>query len=204
VFAPPNVRRLARELGVDITTIPGSGPSGRVSESDVRAAAEADEQDEPADEAVEAESESEDGGKQLKSAVRRVGEDESDESDEDDSQLKSAVRRVGGDESDDADAETASGDQTEDPAVKSAVRKVGADDGTESTRDQTLATPATRKVARELGVDIDSVPTDDTRDGEAYVTEEAVRSYAERRHAALADSPAEGRRHRTRPPPPRA
>jgi len=31
VFAPPNVRRLARELGVDITTIPGSGPSGRVS-----------------------------------------------------------------------------------------------------------------------------------------------------------------------------
>jgi len=47
-------------------------------------------------------------------------------------------------------------------------------------------------VARELGVDIDSVPTDDTWDGEAYVTEEAVRSYAERRHAALADSPAEG------------
>ena len=40
VFAPPNVRRLARELGVDISTVNGSGPSGRITESDVRARAE--------------------------------------------------------------------------------------------------------------------------------------------------------------------
>ncbi|MFD1570737.1 2-oxo acid dehydrogenase subunit E2 [Halorubrum laminariae] len=46
-------------------------------------------------------------------------------------------------------------------------------------RDTTLATPATRKVARELGVDIDDVPTDQTRDGEAFVTEAAVQTYAD-------------------------
>jgi pyruvate dehydrogenase E2 component (dihydrolipoamide acetyltransferase) len=44
VFAPPNVRRLARELGVDITGVEGSGPSGRITEGDVRAAAESDEE----------------------------------------------------------------------------------------------------------------------------------------------------------------
>jgi pyruvate dehydrogenase E2 component (dihydrolipoamide acetyltransferase) len=40
VFAPPTVRRLARELGVDLADVEGSGPSGRVTESDVRNAAE--------------------------------------------------------------------------------------------------------------------------------------------------------------------
>ncbi len=40
VFAAPSVRRLARELGVDIGGVSGSGPGGRVNESDVRAAAE--------------------------------------------------------------------------------------------------------------------------------------------------------------------
>ncbi|SFH01112.1 pyruvate dehydrogenase E2 component (dihydrolipoamide acetyltransferase) [Halopelagius inordinatus] len=40
VFAPPSVRRLARELGVDLASVSGSGPSGRVTEGDVRSAAE--------------------------------------------------------------------------------------------------------------------------------------------------------------------
>ena len=40
VFAAPSARRLARELDVDITSVAGSGPGGRVSEADVRAAAE--------------------------------------------------------------------------------------------------------------------------------------------------------------------
>jgi len=35
----PPVRKLAKELGVDIETVPGTGPSGRVSEEDVRSAA---------------------------------------------------------------------------------------------------------------------------------------------------------------------
>ena len=48
VFAPPNVRRLARELDVAIETVEGSGPSGRVTEGDVRAAAGSDDEPEPA------------------------------------------------------------------------------------------------------------------------------------------------------------
>jgi len=39
VQATPVVRRIAGELGVDLTSIPGSGPGGRITEADVRAAA---------------------------------------------------------------------------------------------------------------------------------------------------------------------
>ena len=35
--APPSVRRLARELGVDINEVAGSGPGGRITEDDVKA-----------------------------------------------------------------------------------------------------------------------------------------------------------------------
>jgi len=34
--AAPHVRRLAREIGVNIRTVPGSGPGGRISEDDVK------------------------------------------------------------------------------------------------------------------------------------------------------------------------
>ncbi|MBO0912606.1 MAG: 2-oxo acid dehydrogenase subunit E2, partial [Acidobacteria bacterium] len=37
VPAAPHVRRLARELGVDIHNVPGAGPGGRISEGDVKA-----------------------------------------------------------------------------------------------------------------------------------------------------------------------
>jgi len=37
VPAAPHVRRLARELGVDIHNVPGTGPGGRISEDDVKA-----------------------------------------------------------------------------------------------------------------------------------------------------------------------
>ena len=36
VPAAPHVRRLAREVGVDIHSVPGSGPGGRISEDDVK------------------------------------------------------------------------------------------------------------------------------------------------------------------------
>ncbi|PYV50921.1 MAG: dihydrolipoyllysine-residue acetyltransferase [Acidobacteria bacterium] len=36
VPAAPHVRRLARELGIDIHSIPGNGPGGRISEADVK------------------------------------------------------------------------------------------------------------------------------------------------------------------------
>jgi pyruvate dehydrogenase E2 component (dihydrolipoamide acetyltransferase) len=39
VPATPSTRRLARELGVDLRTVRGSGPGGRVTDDDVRAAA---------------------------------------------------------------------------------------------------------------------------------------------------------------------
>jgi len=37
VPASPSVRRLAREIGVDIAQVPGTGPDGRISEDDVKA-----------------------------------------------------------------------------------------------------------------------------------------------------------------------
>ena len=142
VFAAPSARRLARELGVDIESVAGSGPGGRVTESDVRAAAEGDDETEP--EPASSEPESEDG-------------------------VKPATRRV----TDDADTET---------TVASANA---------AGRDRTLATPATRKLADEEGVDLDAVPTDETRDGEPFVTAEQVIAYAEaQREAQEADAAA--------------
>lgn len=40
VVVTPRARRLAQELGVDVQTVSGTGPSGRITEDDVRAAAE--------------------------------------------------------------------------------------------------------------------------------------------------------------------
>jgi pyruvate dehydrogenase E2 component (dihydrolipoamide acetyltransferase) len=40
-FTSPSARRLARELGVDIASVSGTGPKGRVVNADIRAAAEA-------------------------------------------------------------------------------------------------------------------------------------------------------------------
>ncbi|WP_415379772.1 dihydrolipoamide acetyltransferase family protein [Halosimplex sp. TS25] len=167
IFAAPSARRVARELGVDIAAIDGSGPGGRVTEADVRTAAES------GDASADAESsEGDDGGKQLKSAVSRIGDDESggsagDGQSEDSGGLKSAVSRI-----DDGDAGESAGAGA--GSAGAAARTIEA-----AGRDRTLAAPATRSVADELGVDIDDVPTDEMRDGEPYVDEAAVREYAE-------------------------
>ncbi|GCF13509.1 branched-chain alpha-keto acid dehydrogenase subunit E2 [Haloarcula mannanilytica] len=155
VFASPSVRRLARERGVDIAAIDGSGPGGRVTEADVESATAATDETDDTD----------DGPTSVVSKV----------SDDDDGGPTAVVSRV--DDEGDADDGT---------AVKSAVRSVSGDGQQTERRDQTLATPATRKVARELGVDIDAVPTDQTRDGQPYVDEGAVRAYAEAQEAAQA------------------
>ncbi|WP_420028718.1 2-oxo acid dehydrogenase subunit E2 [Halorussus caseinilyticus] len=42
VFAAPSARRLARELGVNVGRISGSGPGGRITETDVRAATDSE------------------------------------------------------------------------------------------------------------------------------------------------------------------
>jgi len=124
VFAPPRVRRLARERGVDLGTVAGSGPGGRITESDVEAAA--------------ADSEAGDGD---------------------------TPRDIGG-------GETAVTDGPEE-----AVAAAPSGDG--ATRDRTLAMPATREFARERGVDIDAVPASEEREGEAFVTPEDVRTFAD-------------------------
>jgi pyruvate dehydrogenase E2 component (dihydrolipoamide acetyltransferase) len=144
-FAPPSARRLARELGVDIAAVDGSGPGGRIGEADVRAHAEggagdADATDSGSDEAP-APTPTDVGSGGRTSAVKKRGSDG-----------------------------TAEG---------SATTAVASDAPEPAGRETTLATPATRKVARELGVDVDDVPTDETRDGEAFVTGEDVRAYAE-------------------------
>jgi len=175
VFAPPSVRRLARELGVEITAVSGSGPGGRVTESDVRAA----------ESGADSGGGSAEGGSSndgLKSAVSRI--DDSDESDDGagGDGLKSAVSRINdgdGAASGDGDGSTggaaSAGDSADGGAAVEAAR-----------RDRTLAAPATRRIAEEAGVDIDDVPATEQRDGEAYVTPEAVREYAETQQAAQA------------------
>jgi len=138
VFAPPNVRQLARELGVDIGSVEGSGPGGRITRSDVRTVAEDGVSAPPADETTD-------------------GQDT-----EEPSAPKSAVSR----------REPADTGETAESGVEPA------------DRDRTLAVPATRGVATELGVDIDEVPTDRSRDGEAFVQPEDIRAYAEAQQAA--------------------
>ncbi|ELZ31095.1 branched-chain alpha-keto acid dehydrogenase subunit E2 [Halogeometricum pallidum JCM 14848] len=144
VFASPSVRRLARELGVDIGSVSGSGPSGRVTESDVQAAADSGSDGDDADS----------GGPR---SVSFSG--------------KSAVSKRG----DAGNGEVASGSASADAAG----------------REKTLAAPATRRIADEEGVNIDDVPASEERDGEAFVTPEAVREYAQaQREAQAADAKA--------------
>jgi len=133
VFAPPNVRRLARELGVDISTVDGTGPSGRITEGDVRAAAEGSEEE--AEKTEEAE--------------------------------KAPEQPVA--------AQSSAAETPTQTAVQTAES---------ADRERTLATPATRRVAKEEGVDLDAVPTDKTRNGEAFVEAADVQTYAEAQQAA--------------------
>ncbi|SEO61836.1 pyruvate dehydrogenase E2 component (dihydrolipoamide acetyltransferase) [Halogranum amylolyticum] len=135
VFAAPSARRLARELGVDIASVSGSGPSGRVTESDVRQAAE--------ETSASAEGEEKRGPRDVD-----VGG-------------KSSVTKRG---------ESGNGQQP------SGVEAAG--------RDRTLAAPATRRAAKEQGVDLDDVPATEMRDGEAFVSADAVMEYAEAQRAA--------------------
>jgi pyruvate dehydrogenase E2 component (dihydrolipoamide acetyltransferase) len=137
VFAAPSARRLARELDVEIGAVSGSGPGGRVTEQDVRAHAE-----------------------------RGGGADA--ETEEAEPAVKSATRRVT-DEEDEAES-------VEPSATPSSVETAG--------RDQTLAAPATRKLAAEEGVDLNDVPTDEERDGQPFVTPEQVTQYAEAQRTA--------------------
>ncbi|MFC6731444.1 2-oxo acid dehydrogenase subunit E2 [Haladaptatus sp. DYSN1] len=133
IFAAPSARRLARELGVDIGSVAGSGPSGRVTEQDVRAAAE------------------------------------------------------GGDDGAQAAAEPAAESDAEEPAPAPETTESAGSGGTQQAsvsmqkadRDRTLAAPATRKLAADLGVDLNAVPEVEQREGQSFVTADAVQQFAE-------------------------
>ncbi|ELZ19488.1 2-oxo acid dehydrogenase subunit E2 [Natrinema limicola] len=140
IFAPPRVRRLAREAGLDLSSIQGSGPGGRITTADVRATA----------------------------STAETGQERS--------RSQEPV----------ADAEPATADTSEgDTAMADEAASTAPDRATASARleaadrETTLAAPATRRLAEEEGVDIDAVPATEERDGEAFVTPEAVREYAE-------------------------
>ena len=160
VFAPPNVRRLARELGVDLAAVDGSGPGGRVTETDVRAAGEGERAEE---ETVEAAAGAETG--------------DGTEAQQDSAEAGDGTQ---------AGAETATAAAGPGGDRQEAAGAVEAAD-----RERTLAAPATRKLAREEGVDIDEVPTDNTRDGEAFVEPEDIRAHVEAQEAAAEATAAE-------------
>jgi len=121
--APPSVRRLARELGVDISSIADSSP-GRITESDVRAYAS-----------------------------------ESSTQERSSHQTAAAKQR----EQQSASAQSVSSAQMQETA----------------DRETTVAVPKTRHIAAEEGIDLNTVPTDERKDGEPFVTLETVREYAE-------------------------
>ncbi|QSX00475.1 dihydrolipoamide acetyltransferase family protein [Haloterrigena alkaliphila] len=160
VFAPPRVRKLAREEGIDLSSIPGSGPGGRITAADVRAAAGGDS-----------------AGAQAQASAASAGDAESATATGDSSDTETEADAGG------AEVETAasSGQQS---AGGSSQQRSGTGSPTQAQvdsadREKTLAAPATRRIAEEEGIDLDAVPTDEERDGEAFVTPEAVREYAE-------------------------
>ncbi|UPV75756.1 2-oxo acid dehydrogenase subunit E2 [Halorussus limi] len=142
VFAAPSARRVARELGVDIAAVEGTGPSGRVTEQDVRQAAESG------------------------------GEASGDATDEAPAEAEAPTGEVGATREQDAQPTTATAGATGGPAPEAA------------DRERTLAAPATRRIADEQGVDLNAVPATEQRDGEAFVTSEAVMQYAEAQRQA--------------------
>ncbi|MFB6101197.1 MAG: dihydrolipoamide acetyltransferase family protein [Haloplanus sp.] len=152
VFAPPSTRRLARERGVDLDTVDGSGPGGRITDADVRRAAEHETGDEGA-------------------PTPRTVDDDADD----------VMRPTEG---------VAEGDAATHREPAASVDRAVAASG--DTRDRTLAAPATRRLAADLGVDLDAVPTDRSRDGEAFVTPAMVHEYAERQRDAAGEAAAGG------------
>ena len=165
VPAPPSVRRLAREVGVDLAAVDGSGPGGRVTRTDVDRAAR-------------------DQRERAARGERRRREPGGT----DDRAARDHQERAAGGERDE-DGERVPAGEGSDTAEPTATERSDPDTG--GPRDRTLATPATRRVADELGVDLDRVPASEEREGEAYVTEADVRAYAERgaEHVARTEGP---------------
>ncbi|PSP38753.1 branched-chain alpha-keto acid dehydrogenase subunit E2 [Halobacteriales archaeon QH_7_65_31] len=112
------------------------------------------------------------GGRVSEGDVRAHAEREADTAEPDaEPAVESATATV-------SDDDAASGEAVASPAPTGDIERAG--------REQTLAAPATRELADDEGVDLDDVPTDETRDGEAFVRPEQVREFAEAQQAAQA------------------
>lgn len=151
VFVPPRLRRRAREEGVDLSSVQGSGPGGRITAADIRAATAAS-----------------GGGGQA-----NAGSD-------------SSATETAGDSSDTVD-DRAGTEATATTSSASGVTSAPSADLETADREQTLAAPATRRLAEEEGVDIDAVPAVEERDGQPFVTPDAVREYAEAKRQGVED-----------------
>ncbi|QCS41046.1 dihydrolipoamide acetyltransferase family protein [Natrinema versiforme] len=158
VFAPPRVRRLARERGIDLSSLEGSGPGGRITAADVQAATGG----------------AGDGSVQVQPEAAEPASDTAGaESSTSGSSATSTGAGTGEGSASAAGAEASSTQRTETPTQVEAA-----------DRDKTLAAPATRRIADEEGIDIDAVPATEERDGEAFVTPEALQEYADAQQRA--------------------
>jgi pyruvate dehydrogenase E2 component (dihydrolipoamide acetyltransferase) len=137
VIAPPRVKRLARELGVDIGALAGAADGTRITETVVRRAA----------------------GEETTPPTPGEPEPSTDEA-------QAPAEQTRADPAGTADTERA------EPATGPPATNGTAD------REKTLAAPATRQLAREHGIDIDTVPASEQRDGQMFVTESDVRAVA--------------------------
>ncbi len=159
LFAPPRVRRMAREEGIDLSAIQGSGPGGRITTADVQTAASSG--------SIEAPDTDESTAVDAEPTAPTTAETDA---------------TVASDPATTPETATGAGGHPQ-PAQPTQVES--------ADRSRTLAAPVTRRIAKEEGVDLDAVPSDEERDGEAFVTPEAVREYAEaQRQAQQADAEA--------------
>ncbi|SEH17348.1 pyruvate dehydrogenase E2 component (dihydrolipoamide acetyltransferase) [Natronorubrum sediminis] len=142
VFVPPRLRRKARKEGLDLSSVQGSGPGGRITAADIRAASAAD-----------------DGGQATPDSGSSDTETADDSSDTGDDRAGMEATPT-----------------TSPASGGSSAPSAGLED---ADREQTLAAPATRRIAEEEGVNIDAVPAVEERDGQPFVTPDAVREYAE-------------------------
>jgi pyruvate dehydrogenase E2 component (dihydrolipoamide acetyltransferase) len=143
VFAPPRVRRLARELDVNLNAIANANGDHPISETDVRRAA----------------------GELDSTAAGSSGQIVSEQPD----QATTAEMTP--------EAQTTT-DQSQSNMDMSTETTAATPTAGSADRSKTLAAPATRQLAREHGIDIDTVPTDAERDGIAFVTPDAIETLA--------------------------
>ncbi|EFW91370.1 dihydrolipoamide S-acyltransferase [Haladaptatus paucihalophilus DX253] len=140
VKATPRAKRRADELGVDLTTIDGTGPQGAIDESDVEAAAESETAEPPTD--VKATPRAKRRAEELDVALHTV----------EGTGPQGAVTE--GDVEAAAEATEAESMEAEAAEMESEAKSAAEPDVPSG---RVFATPSARRLARELGVDVETV-----------------------------------------------